>query len=167
MILLVLEFGGVLLLNIGVADGDVYLFAGIYIRKDYGNVQIKGYLTCGGSLNILDLVTATVTFYLGLEGNGKYVEGYCTLSIEIKIAAFITISVGLSMYKRIYGSSDNTQSPDQTNAQEDADTMAARNLRVSAPATARKALAPVNNDIPHNSINKDIDWKQYFDANFH
>lgn len=109
MIRLIIEFGGVLYLNIGVAKGIVYLFAGIYINKEYDRVELNGYLTCGGALDVLHLITASVTFYMGLRGNGKYMEGYCTVTVKIKICALVTISVGLGLYKRIYGSTDDSR----------------------------------------------------------
>src|SRR5205085_1364671 len=96
-ILLIIEAGAVLYLSIAdIAKGMVYIFVGIYIRKEYDKIELKGYLTCGGVLDILGLITASVTFYMGLQGNGNYLEGFCTISYEIKIAAFITISVSMS-----------------------------------------------------------------------
>ncbi|WP_276088104.1 hypothetical protein [Pedobacter sp. JY14-1] len=103
-ILLVLEFGGVLLLNIGVARGMVYLFAGLYFRKDNDKIELRGYLVCGGELNILRLVSASVVFNMGLRGDGNYAEGFCTVYYKIRISFLITIKVGLNLYKRIYGS---------------------------------------------------------------
>ncbi|HEY4336752.1 MAG TPA: hypothetical protein VGM89_12665 [Puia sp.] len=170
LILLILEFGGVLLLSIGVADGMAYLFAGIYIRKEYDKVELRGYITCGGMLNILGLITASVTFYLGLSGNGKYLEGSCTLQFEIKICAFVHISVGLSMYKRLYGSTDNSQRPED--AEETARMAAARIAPAAREAAERVAavrtIAPAtDNDLKPNGISADVNWQEFFAANFH
>jgi hypothetical protein len=152
MILLVIEFGAVLYLNIGIAEGIVYLFAGIYIKKEYDNIEFRGYLTCGGALSILGIITISVTFYLGLRGGGTYLEGYCTLSIEIKICAFITISVGLSVYKRIYGSPDNTKRSEVQREQ---------TFTIKAPTVPEAEPG----DVKSNVI-KLTGWDEYFNASY-
>lgn len=162
MILLIIEFGGILYLNIGVAEGIVFLLAGIYIRKEYDRVLLKGYLTCGGRLDVLGLISVSVTFYLGLQGNGNYMEGYCTVYVRIRICAFVKITVGLSMYKRIYGSPDNSSRLDAP-----VETFA------GLPLTAQQKIdlnvvADSNNgmDIAPNKINEE-DWDEYFKGNYH
>jgi len=157
-ILLIIEVGVVLYLNIGVAEGIVYIFAGIYIKKEYDKVELKGYLTCGGALNILGLITASVTFYMGLQGNGNYLEGYCTISYEIKICAFVKISISMSMYKRIYGSPDNSQRSDSSN-QLSTTGLTQKYLLGSTTSTNE------NLDIEPNEIKiSDSEWNKYFAA---
>lgn len=123
--LLIIEFGGVLYLNIGVAKGMIYLFAGIYIRRELENVEIRGYLVCGGSMSILGLVTASITFYMGLHGNGDYLDGHASASYSFKIA-FKKFRVGMSVYKRIDGARD--ESANSANANSAASALTRGNL---------------------------------------
>lgn len=153
MVQLVIEFGGVLYLNIGVAKGIVYLFAGIYIKRVYDRVELNGYLTCGGALDVLGIITASVTFYLGLRGTGKYMEGYCTITYKIKISVFIEFKVRLSMYKRIYGTTDNSRVPSGNG------TSGGAELAIASEAD--------NQDLNEVQPISDADWKQLFEACYH
>jgi hypothetical protein len=100
---LILEFGGVVLLKLGVAKGMAYLFAGIYYRKLNDTVVIKGYLTAGGHLSIAGLVTASITFVMTLKGNGHYMLGSCSVKYTVKLGPFFEKSFSIRMDKRIKG----------------------------------------------------------------
>ncbi len=103
-IVLVLEFGGVLFLGLGAAKGYAYLFAGIYIRKEKGGeVTLRGYVVCGGVLDILGIITVSMTFNMGLESKGEYLKGSCSLTYTIKICKFIKKSITVTIEKRIHG----------------------------------------------------------------
>jgi len=103
MVLLILEFGGVVLVNLGAAKGFIYLFAGIYYRKRHDTILIKGYLVAGGNLNIANLVTASITFTMALHGNGHYLNGVCSVVYTVKIGPFFEKSFRMKMEKRIAG----------------------------------------------------------------
>jgi hypothetical protein len=112
-ILLILEFGGIILIDVGVAQGFVYLFAGIYYRKLAHSVEIRGYLVAGGVLDIAGLITASVTFVMGLKGDGKNLKGYCSVSYKVKIGMFFEKTFNLPYEKNIKGS--ESQSNDGAN----------------------------------------------------
>jgi hypothetical protein len=92
-----LEFGGTLALDIGVANGEVHVFAGIYFSvASVGSleVNIQGYLRCGGSLSVLGLVHISVEFYLTLgwdkHGDQQSLQGQASLTVSIDILFFST-----------------------------------------------------------------------------
>ena len=62
-----LEFGGNISIDIGVASGGVYIMAGIYFHLEEDNVVLSGYLRCGGSLEILGLISLSLEFYMELS----------------------------------------------------------------------------------------------------
>jgi hypothetical protein len=67
-----------------------------------------GYLRCGGSLEVLGLISISVEFYLAFTyrnkaGGGNEVWGQATLTVSVKIAFFST-SVDLSVERRFAGS---------------------------------------------------------------
>ena len=111
-ILLVIEFGGVIYLNIGVAKGIAYLFAGFYFRKQNNIVSIRAYLTAGGAFRIAGLITASITFYMGLEGNGHILKGRCYIQYSFKIG-FIEFSFLLPFEKQIAGASVSQNKSEQ------------------------------------------------------
>ena len=109
MILLIIEFGGVILLNIGVARGFAFLFAGFYFRKENNVVSIRAYLVAGGSFRIAGLITASVTFYMGLEGNGHTLQGRCYVQYSFKIG-LLELSFLLTFKKQIAGATTQNSS---------------------------------------------------------
>ena len=120
-LIVVFEFGGVLYLNIGVAEGILFLMAGIYIRKRSGFAELRAYIVAGGALRIIGLITASITFYLGLQAEGqnyRVLSGYCNVYYTIKLGKFFKKTVGMGMRKSIpsgvTGSSANKQNDDQT-----------------------------------------------------
>lgn len=104
-----LEFGGSFSLDIGVASGGVHIMAGIYFKlesKPGGSVAtLTGYLRCGGSLEVLGIITVSVEFYMGLtyESEGNKVWGEASLTVEIEIL-FFSASVELSVRREFAGS---------------------------------------------------------------
>jgi len=101
-----LEFGGSLSLDIGVASGGVYVMAGIYFKLENDSALLTGYLRCGGSLEVLGIITISVEFYMALtyaEGPPKKVWGEATLTVEIEILFFST-SVDLTVRREFAGS---------------------------------------------------------------
>ncbi|PES11095.1 hypothetical protein [Bacillus cereus] len=102
-----IEFGGNISLNLGVATGGVYVMAGIYYGMIGKEVNLTGYLRCGGNLSVLGLVSVTVEFYLGLtyrkkENNHVEVWGQATLTVGVKVA-FFSKSVSLTVERRFAG----------------------------------------------------------------
>ncbi|MCD8740780.1 hypothetical protein LT679_09230 [Mucilaginibacter roseus] len=99
----VLEFGAIFNLNLNVARGTAYLVGGIYIKRYKGNYELRGYILCVGRLNILGLFSASVTFYLALEGNSQVLKGVCRVTVSHQLTPFFEISVSFEMEKIIKG----------------------------------------------------------------
>jgi hypothetical protein len=96
-----IEFGANVAFDIGVAAGGVYFFAGIYFSSG-GNPLVTAYIRCGGYLEVLQIVSVSVEFYLSLsyvEADNS-LEGSASLTIGVKTPFFNT-SVTLSVHKKI------------------------------------------------------------------
>jgi hypothetical protein len=113
-----MDYGGLLALNLGIAQGQAFLMAGIryvYRRDDLGRSAIELYaiVTCGGSVTVFGFITISVVFLLGLKYEsyaGKsslYGIASVTYSVEI---GFFKKSFTLSFSKRLYGSDGDTNS---------------------------------------------------------
>lgn len=116
-ILLIIEIGGVILINAGVAKGYVYLFAGIYYRKLINTVEIRGYLVAGGCLNIAGLVNASVTFVMGLKSDGKNLIGYCSVNYTVKIGEFFEKTFRLP-YQRVIKGTESKKTGEKNQSEE-------------------------------------------------
>lgn len=116
-----LEFGGNFALNLGVASGGVYLMAGIYFKLDHNDetdtddVQLTGYVRCGGHVDVLGIICISVEFYLGLTyesvGGRSRVWGQASLKVGIKVL-FFSMTVTLSVEREFAGSSAQARSLD-------------------------------------------------------
>jgi hypothetical protein len=104
------EFGGNFSLDIGVASGGIYLMAGIYFKLTGSEVQLTGYVRCGGAVNVLGIITISIEFYLGLtyESAGNRCWGQASLTVEIEIL-FFSVSATLSVEREFAGSSSSAQ----------------------------------------------------------
>lgn len=119
----VLEFGAIYHADIGgVAKGVAYLVGGIYIKRYYGNYQIKAYILCVGRFSILGIFSASASFYLGLEGDGNQLDGVCIITFTKRFSRFFKIKVKVSMKKTIYGT--NKQGGSNNNPELDSAIMA-------------------------------------------
>jgi hypothetical protein len=100
-----LEFGGYLGIDVGIARGCVFLFAGIFYRNRGGTTDLYGYIICGGVLNVLGIIELSMTFYLGMhsEGNSGSLLGTASVTVKIRLG-FFKISRTASMTKRLTGS---------------------------------------------------------------
>ncbi len=98
------EFGGAFALNLGVASGGVHLMAGLSYVHENGNTELTGYLRCGGSLEVLALITVSVEFKMSLKyvSAGNKVWGRATLTVEVDILFFST-SVDLTVERQFAG----------------------------------------------------------------
>jgi hypothetical protein len=83
-----LEFGGKLAIDVLVAKGGLYAMAGIYFSLTPGaGVVLEAYLRAGGFLEILELITISIEFYISL----KYVEAGNKLVGEASVTACIEV----------------------------------------------------------------------------
>jgi len=102
-----IEFGGSFALNLGVASGGVYVMAGVAYKRTGGKTMLAGYLRCGGSLEVLGLITVSLEFVMTLEYTTppSRLRGIATLTVEIEIL-FFSISVDLTVEREFGGGGD-------------------------------------------------------------
>lgn len=104
-----LEFGAELAINLAVASGKASIMAGIYFKLSRKNgkddVQLTGYVRIDGSLKFLDIITLSVSVYIGLtyDFTTHVVTGQAQLTVEIDIA-FFSVSVSVTIQKTFGGS---------------------------------------------------------------
>lgn len=108
-----MEFGACAGLNLGVASGEVHIFGGVYF--DFGDQQcvLTGYVRAGGSLRIIDLITMSLEFYLGITyeedkiSGATSVSGDCTITVSISIL-FFSADVSVDMHWQWAGNNVNS-----------------------------------------------------------
>jgi hypothetical protein len=106
-----LELGAMLALDFGVADGEVHAFAGFYLSQSPNDCVLSGYYRCGGSLEVLGLISVSVEFTMSLtyenRGGTAWLSGDCDLVIDVDILFVIDTSVSLDMHHDFCGTSAN------------------------------------------------------------
>jgi hypothetical protein len=103
-----LEFGAAVSINLGVASGSVEIKAGVYFHWLVESVELAGYVRLHGELDVLGLISASLTFNLQLaylkDGTHSVVWGEATLVIEVEVLCF---SADVSVKcRREFGGSD-------------------------------------------------------------
>lgn len=101
-----LEFGGALSFDVGVASGGLYVMAGIYFRITGEQTTISGFVRAGGCLNVLGLIHASVEFLLmlGYVSGGGVTKLAGEASVTVSIDLFLTsFDVTVRMYKEFVG----------------------------------------------------------------
>jgi hypothetical protein len=103
-----IEFGGSFELDIGVASGGIFAFAGIYIRYAGKALTVDGYFRCGGHVEVLHIISISIEFNLTLGYEKGKFSGSATLLVTVSIA-FFSQTVGLSIHRSFgTGSGDPT-----------------------------------------------------------
>jgi hypothetical protein len=89
-----MEFGATAGLSILFATGEVHIFGGIYFDFGDNRCVLTGFVRAGGSLNVIDILTISVEFYIGLtyenDGGQSYVYGTCTITVTVSVLFFST-----------------------------------------------------------------------------
>jgi hypothetical protein len=105
-----LEAGAMLALDFGVADGEVHAFAGFYMALTQDDCQLSGYYRCGGTFNVLGLISASIEFTMSLtyedRGGTAWLSGECDVVVDVSVLFFST-SVELRMHHDFCGSSSD------------------------------------------------------------
>lgn len=86
-----LEFGAKLSLDIGVASGSVSVMGGVYLAIGSGGGELTGFVRINGELDIIELISMNIEFYLGLTyefGDVKEVWGEASVTVEIDVLMF-------------------------------------------------------------------------------
>jgi hypothetical protein len=92
------EFGGVVALDVGVASGAVQIMAGIYIGIKGEASELTGYVRVGGEVTVLAVVSISIEFMLSLSylPGPKTARGVARVTVSVRIA-FISTSVSFSV----------------------------------------------------------------------
>ncbi|SKC45881.1 rhoptry family protein [Ohtaekwangia koreensis] len=102
-----IEFGGYIGINLGIASGYVFLFAGIrLIYERSGDLTLVGYVICQGGVTVFGFISIYLTVELAMtyrrvDGQAA-LYGSASLTYSIKIGFFRT-SFGISFSKQIMG----------------------------------------------------------------
>ena len=100
-----LEAGACLSINLGVASGSVSIMVGVYLRLEADKGQLTGYFRIRGEVDVLGLISASITLELSLTyefDTGKMV-GRASIEIEVEVF-FFSFSVTVSCERRLAGS---------------------------------------------------------------
>ncbi len=100
-----LEAGASLSINLGVASGSVSIMVGLYLRLEGEEGSLTGYFRIRGEVDVLGLISASITLELSLTyefATGKMV-GRASISIEVEVL-FFSFSVEVSCERRLAGS---------------------------------------------------------------
>ena len=101
-----LEAGASLSVNLGVASGSVSVMVGVYMRLEGEDGSLTGYFRIRGEVDVLGLISASITLELSLTyefGSGKLV-GRASITVEVEVL-FFSASVEISVERRLAGSS--------------------------------------------------------------
>lgn len=86
-----IEFGGTLGINLGVASGKVLVMAGIYFdMQGKDKLELGGYVRLRGELDVMGLISASLTFNLTLAYDviNEEAWGRATLTVEVDVVCF-------------------------------------------------------------------------------
>jgi hypothetical protein len=100
-----LEAGASLSINLGVASGSVSVMIGVYLRLEAEAGSLTGYFRIRGEVDVLGLITASITLELALTyefETGKMV-GRASVTVEVEVL-FFSGSVEISCERRLAGS---------------------------------------------------------------
>ncbi len=104
-----IEFGAMVALNFGVASGSISLMAGFYFKYEVnGGTTLTGYVRLVGEVDVLGIISASLTMYLGLTYNtaSKVLSGDASVSIRISLFCFHK-TVTVHAHKEFAGSSSD------------------------------------------------------------
>jgi hypothetical protein len=100
-----LEAAASLSIDLGVASGSVSISVGLYLRLEGDTGSLTGYFRIRGEVDVLGLISASITLELSLTyefDTGKMV-GRASISIEVEVF-FFSFSVEVSCERRLAGS---------------------------------------------------------------
>lgn len=103
-----LEAGASLSLNFGVASGSVSVMVGVYLRLEGDAGSLTGYFRIRGEVDVLGLISASITLELSLVyefDSGKMV-GRASIVVEVEVL-LVSQSVEISVERRLAGSNQD------------------------------------------------------------
>jgi hypothetical protein len=100
-----LEAGACLSIDLGVASGSVSIMVGVYLKLEGQGGSLTGYFRVRGEVDVLGLISASITLELSLTydfGSGKLI-GRASIDIEVEVF-LISFSVSVSCERKLAGS---------------------------------------------------------------
>jgi hypothetical protein len=114
-----MDFGAIAELDLLLATAEAEIVAGVDFKYVAGTcaagdpdvgVSVTGYLEAYGSVSVLDLITVSVEFYLGLtyDVSSNVLSGSCTVTVNIHLL-FVSKSISLTLERDFIGSSKHPE----------------------------------------------------------
>ena len=94
-----LGFGGAAAIDLVIAKGVIQAMVGIEFTLKNGETEIGGFVRIYGCVEILELISISVEFYMTLSYKSPYVIGSAALTVMVRVLAF-SKSVTLSVQRR-------------------------------------------------------------------
>jgi len=115
-----IEYGGYIGINLGIASGYVFLFAGVrMIYKSSGDLTLVGYIICEGGVTVFGFISIYLTVELAMTyrriNNQAALYGSAYLRYSVKIG-FFKMSFGIGFTKQITGAKGKTISEEEGQA---------------------------------------------------
>ena len=108
-----LQFGGAAEIDIGVAKGVIQAMVGIALEMKDGSCKLTGFVRIYGCVEILEIITISVEFYLALSYQAPDAIGEASLTVMVSVLG-LSKSVTLRVEKRF--STQDTLERDSRNA---------------------------------------------------
>ncbi len=103
-----LEACAQLAIDLGVASGSVSISVGVYLRLEGDDGSLTGYFRIRGEVDVLGLISASITLELSLtyEFNSGKLVGRASIEVEVEVL-FFSFSVTVSCERRLAGSNND------------------------------------------------------------
>jgi len=156
-----IEYGGYFGINLGIAKGYVYLFAGLRYEARDGDIKLTAYIICSGGVTVFGFISVSVTFLLLLQYNiqSNVLFGSASVSYSIKIG-FFKKSFTLRYSKQLTGSKGKKIDPNVEQqayagdfVREEVFYASTGNAMENIPAAMLDSPAPAH-DVEHTGFNE-------------
>jgi hypothetical protein len=136
------DAGAFVSLDLGVASGSAHIMIGVYFHYESKDSLITGYVSAGGELTVLQLISMHIEFYLGLtyDFDHHVIWGEADYTVEVTLA-FIHKSVKLTMRREF-----------QVGASQQADRAVKSATAVQEVAARASSVAAASAGAAHTSI---------------
>jgi hypothetical protein len=91
-----LEFGAVAAIDIFIAKGEVQAMVGVYFSIKGDKALLEGFIRLFGCVEVLQVITVSVEFYLRLSYDGRNATGTASLTVMVRVLMFsksVTLTV--------------------------------------------------------------------------
>jgi hypothetical protein len=114
-----LEAGACMAITLGVASGSVSAMVGLYLRLEEQAGCLTGYFRIRGEVDVLSLISASITLELALtyEFNSGKMVGRASIEIEVEVF-LLSFSVTVTCEKRLAGANGDPTFADVMNLED-------------------------------------------------